>query len=253
MKRMHLKKRRSKKHKIVNSLTLIIILIILLIIYIFKVFNDKALPQLISYSEIETKKIVSSIINSTVVEEIANNIDIEDLFITTKDSEGNVKSIDFNTSEVNKILASSTKVVEKNLKYLETGDVEKLNLTNNILSNYDLEKLKKGIIYEVPSGIIFNNSLLNNIFPKIPVKMDLIGNIFCRLNTDIESYGINNALIKVNIGVEVEVKILMPFVSSSTKIQANIPVVIKIIEGNVPSYYFNGYLGTPSLTTDLSS
>lgn len=235
---MHLKKRRSKKHKIVNSLTLIIILIILLIIYIFKVFNDKALPQLISYSEIETKKIVSSIINSTVVEEIANNIDIEDLFITTKDSEGNVKSIDFNTSEVNKILASSTKVVEKNLKYLETGDVEKLNLTNNILSNYDLEKLKKGIIYEIPSGIVFNNSLVSNLGPKIPVRINLNGDVVTDIKTEVESYGINNALIKVSVNIKVYMQVIIPFKTKEIVVEANIPVVMKLVEGSVPSYYY---------------
>lgn len=172
---MHLKKRRSNKKRILNIITLLFILIIIAIIYVFRIFNEKALPQLISYSEIETKKIVITLIDNTVNEEISNNIDMDDLFITTKDNEGNIKSIDFNSSEVNKLLVDATKAVEQNLKYLETGEIEKLNLSNNI--NYDKEKFKNGIIYELPSGIIFNNVILNNIFPKIPVKMNLIGNI----------------------------------------------------------------------------
>lgn len=246
---MHLKKR--KKNKTFNFIVIIVVLIIISIVYIFKIFNEKALPQFISYSEIETKKIVSMIINSTITEGISNNIIMEDLFITTKDNNGNIESIDFNSSEVNKILSKSTKLVEQNLKYLETGKIEYLNLSNNLLSTYDKEKIHKGIIYELPSGIIFNNVILNNILPKIPVKINLIGNIFCKLNTEIESYGINNALIKVNIGVESEVKILLPFVSSNTKIETNIPIIIKIMEGKVPEYYFNGYLDTPILTSSI--
>ena len=103
----------------------------------------------------------------------------------------------------------------------------------------------------MPSGIIFNNVILNNILPKIPVKINLIGNIFCKLNTDVEDYGINNALIKVNINIEVEMKILLTFVSSNSKINVDVPIIMKIMEGNVPSYYFDGYLGSPSVTNKV--
>ena len=244
MKRMHLKKVKKRKNKVLNIIIIILILLLVCIFYLLRLFNQKALPQLIEYSKMETSKIVSSIISSTLVEEVADNTNMEDLFITLKDNEGNIKSIDFNSSEVNKILIIASKEIEKNLKYLESGNVDKLKLNNNVLQDYDKEKLKKGIIYELPSGIIFNNILLNNILPKIPIKMNLIGNVYSKLTTDIESYGINNALIKVNIEVEAEVKILMPFVSTTGNIESTIPIVMKVIEGNVPSYYFDGYLDT---------
>lgn len=242
MNRMRLKKYRKKKNKVINKILFILILLVISVIYIFKIFNSKALPQLISYSEIETKKIVSTLVSNTIIEEISNNTNINNFFITTKDNNGDIQSIDFNTSEVNKILNKSSKLVEQNLKYLETGEVNKLNLSN--LSSIDKEKLKKGIIYELPSGVILNNTILNNILPKIPIKMNLIGNVFTKITTDVESYGINNALLKVNINVEAEVKIIMPFVSSNTKINVDIPIIMKIIEGSVPSYYFGGYLGS---------
>lgn len=244
MKRMHLKKVRKRKNKVLNIIIIILILLSISIFYLLRLFNQKALPQLIEYSKMETSKIVSSIISSTVVEEVADSINTDELLITLKDSEGNIKSIDFNSSEVNKLLVSASRSIDKNLKYLESGNIDKLKLKNNVLQDYDKEKLKKGIIYELPSGIIFNNILLNNILPKIPIKMNLIGNIYSKISTDIEPYGINNALIKVNIEVEAEVKILMPFVSTTGNIDSTIPVIMKIIEGNVPSYYFDGYLNT---------
>lgn len=237
--RMRLKKYKREKTKMINKIFLIVILLVISIVYILKIFNEKALPQFINYSEIETKKIVSNIISNTVTEEITNNINMDDIFITLKDSNGDIQSIDFNSSEVNKILVNSSKSVEQNLKYLEKGEVDKLNI-----SNYDNEKFKNGIIYELPSGIIFNNSLLNNILPKIPIKMSLIGNVLAKLTTSVDSYGINNALIKVNINIEAEVKILMPFVSSNTVLNVDVPILMKIMEGNVPSYYFGGYLDT---------
>ena len=244
---MYLKKRKNNNY-ILNIITILFILILILLIYLLKMFNDKAVPQFISYSEIETKRIVSSVINDTVIQNTYKNSNIDSIFITSKDNNGNIISIDFDPNYVNKILVDTYKSVQKNLEYLENGDVEKLKLNNINLSKYDNKKLKQGIIYELPSGIIFNNVILNNIFPKIPVKMNLIGNIFCRLDTSVKAYGINNALITINVVVEVEVKILMPFVSQNAKIVESIPILIKLIEGNVPSYYFGKYPSSPSIS-----
>ena len=250
MNRMHLKKRKVKKNKIINKIIIILILLIIAIIYILKIFNEKAIPHIDSYSKIEANKIVSNVISSTVSENISKYENINDLIITNKDSTGNIKNIDFNMSLVNDVLVSSTKLIEQNLEYLESGNVDKLKLNSSLLSNK--KKLNKGIIYEVPSGVIFDNVLLNNIFPKIPVRLSLVGNIFCRINTDVKEYGINNALIKVNINVTVEVKILLPFISNNATIEVDIPILMKVIEGNVPSYYFDGYLSSPSITKSIS-
>ena len=248
MNKMHLKKYKNK-----NNLNIIIILTILIfigIIYILNLFNKKALPQFINYSKIETKKIISTVINTTVINETYNS-NLDDIFITTKDNNGDIKNIDFNPKYVNKILENVYSSVEKNITYLQNGEVEKLKLNNINLSKYNNDKLKKGILYELPSGIIFNNVLLNNIFPKIPIKIDLVGSMFCRLDTSVKSYGINNAVITVSVTVEVEIKILLPFVSENTKVKESIPILIKILEGSVPSYYFDGYLSNPSISKNV--
>lgn len=250
MNRMHLKKRKVKKNNIINKIIIILVLLIIAIIYILKIFNEKAIPHIDSYSKIEANKIVSNVISSTVSENISKYKNINDLIITNKDSTGNIKNIDFNMSLVNDVLVSSTKLIEQNLEYLESGNVDKLKLNSSLLSNK--KKLNKGIIYEVPSGVIFDNVLLNNIFPKIPVRLSLVGNIFCRINTDVKEYGINNALIKVNVNVTVEVKILLPFISNNATIEVDIPILMKVIEGNVPSYYFDGYLSSPSITKSIN-
>ena len=83
-----------------------------------------------------------------------------------------------------------------------------------------------------------NMKFFNNLFPKIPVRLNLVGTIFSKLTTDIESYGINNAILKVNVYVSAEVKVILPFKSENIMIDTSIPLIIKIIEGDIPSYYF---------------
>ena len=87
----------------------------------------------------------------------------------------------------------------ENDEYLFDEDKDTKNEINDIKNNLnkiDKNKLKKGIIYELPSGIIFNNAILNNIFPKIPIKISPTGSVMCKLLTDIKNYGINK---KINI------------------------------------------------------
>ena len=245
MNRMYLKKRKKFRIKKINLIIIVLILIIICVINILNLFNKKALPLFLEYSTIETKKIASLIITSTIIEDIANNTSLDDLFITLRDSNGVIKSIDFKSNEVNKLLVRASKLVENNLNYLETGQLDKLNSVKKTLSDYGSNKIRNGIIFEIPSGIIFNNSIVYNILPKIPVRLETMGNTICRLNTNIESYGINNALIKVSIDVIVDIKILLPFTSQMNTFTINIPIIMKVIEGNIPSYYYNGYLGSP--------
>jgi len=236
-----LKSQKNKNNKILKKIIIINILVLIGLIYVFRIFNKKAVPQFLEYSSIEVKRVIALLINKEVTNTISNAISYDDLFITTKDRDGNIVYIDFNSKEVNRILNEASKVVEDNINYLSNGDIDKLSNIDNL----NKEKIKKGIIYELPSGIIFNNAILNNIMPKIPVKIDLMSNVFCRINTDIKSYGINSALITVSINITASVKILLPFVSDTIELSQNVPIIIKLIEGSVPSYYFDGYLSNP--------
>jgi len=231
MKRMKLKKR--KKHKKTNIIIIIIILIIISSIYLLNLFSKKAIPIFLNYSEIEVKRVASLIVNNSLINEVGTKVVFDDLFVVKEDKEGNIVSMDINSAKVNNILVESSNVLEKNFKYLEEGNINKLKV-----DNLNINSKKKGVIYELPSGIIFDNVFLNNILPKIPVRLNLVGTIFCELTTDVESYGINNAIFRVNVHAKTELKVVLPFTNKNVKLEASIPIIIKIIEGDVPSYYF---------------
>ena len=185
-------------------IAIVILFLIICIYFVLRFINLKVNPVLLDYAELESRKLASIIINNAVSKNVTENIDIEELFLITRDSDGEIKTIDFNPITVNKILTQTTNSVQVNLKYIEQGKVELLDLTTNSLIDYDVSKLKQGIIYEIPSGVVFGNSFLANIGPKIPVKFSLVGDIVSYINTKVTDYGINNALIEVNIVLELE-------------------------------------------------
>lgn len=242
----------KRKQRKINRVILIILILIVIIILTLKFISLKANPVLLDYCEMESRKLVSIVINDAINKNITENIDIEELFIITKE-EDDIKAIDFNPITVNKILTETTALIQSNLKYLEQGKIELLNLTTNALVDYNQSKLKQGIIYEIPSGVIFGNSFLANVGPKIPVRFSLVGDIVSYVNTTVTDYGINNALIEVNVVLDLSFQIILPFVTDKTSINTTVPVALKLIQGNVPSYYLNGLnQNSPSIALPIN-
>lgn len=245
--RIHLKKRRkvfklkkSNKHKISKKDKIIIIffLIIVVVFFLINLIGKKITPILMTYAEKKAKSIATVMITEAVNNNVFKDMNKEDLFIEKKDNDGNIVSTDFNPVIVNTVLNKITIYVQNYLEQLESGGIDELELSSTILSSYDLEKLKKGIIYEIPSGIVFNNSLISNLGPKIPVKINLNGDVVSDIKTEVESYGINNALIKVSANVKVYMQVIIPFKTKEIVVETNIPIVMKLVEGSVPSYYY---------------
>lgn len=239
--RLHLKNNKYKFfHKKSNLIVLILMSIFMGIVWLFWFSNKRITPIIMDYAEIQAGRIATLVINQAITKEVTNEIEMEDLFIIIKDDNGNIKSMDFNPLAVNKMLSMVTSNVHMYLRSLENGDVDELGLLNGSLSEYNAEKLKQGIIYEVPTGVVFGNPMLYNIGPKVPVRLSLIGDIVSNIDTKITSYGINNALIEIIINISVVEQVMLPFASKKVTVSTNVPVAIKLVQGTVPNYYLNG-------------
>ena len=244
---MVLKKKKVFKNKI--SICIIIFIFLVVISFMFiNYYSNKAMPLLMTYAESETKRLVVLVINKAVTKQI-NNVDINDIFDVTYNNEGEVILVDFNSKRTSIALSTITSLVELNLKAIEEGKIDMLELPDNGLDSFNVELLEKGIILEVPFGVVSNSVLLSNIGPKIPVKLTLIGDVSSGFSTEVIEYGINNALIKLYIDVEVAARIVMPIITDDITINASIPIAMKVIQGKIPEYYMNGFTTRSNITT----
>lgn len=251
MSRMRLKRKiifKTKKNKF-NFIVYIIIALIISVFLLFRYINNRVSPLLLDYAEIESKKLSSIIVSKAINGEVAKELTVENLFIITKTDDGEIRTIDFNPVLVNQILLKATTAVQTNLKYLEDGDIDKLELGDNTLINYDPDNLREGIFYKVPTGIIFNNALLANLGPKIPVRFSLIGDIIANVITNVTNYGINNALIDAKIHLKLNQRVILPISTRDISVEVTVPIVLKIVQGVVPEYYFNGFSTNSELFT----
>ncbi len=214
-------------------LAFILIIIILGIIFSLNYIGNHITPIIENYAEKQAKKVAINIIIQAADPNLLK-IDNLELFKETKDG------IEYNTVILSKLLERISKNVRLYLKKIEEGKIDGLDITN-LDTNVNKSKLKNGIVYEVPMGVIFNNGLLANLGPKIPVKLNLVGDITTDIKTSVKEYGINNAVIQISVKVSVTEQVVIPFSKKEITIETDIPIALRLIKGEVPSYYMSPY------------
>lgn len=231
---------KNKVRSYKNKIKIIMLFVFLFSFLFLYILNKIAMPVILEYANIETKRMSIEVLRGVGLNEVNMLLKDKELFVMNKNNEGEIESIDFDTILINETLLVIAKNVRKRLKEVEKGE----NLPDEVYFDRDISKLKKGIVFEVPTGIIFKNSFLTNLGPSIPVKIKYLGNVGLDIKTSVTEYGINSALIKIYIYIEVEQSTILPFKTKTVKATSEIPVIIKVVKGNVPNYitgYNNSY------------
>lgn len=231
--KLNLKKQkiRLKKYKNItgSDITLLIMIIVLIISYIMlKVFTIKSEKILLNYAENKSKELSQLLVNNAL-EEIIIDANVEDIINLEKNQNNEIISLDFNNVKINEIELKISKNIQKNLKKLEE------NKKNSLTEKYYDDKID--IIYEVPMSIIYDVPILVGIGPKVPFKLDVLGNVKTNVITNIKEYGINNSLVEVILNMKINIQIILPFSSKNIIIESNVPLKTKVIQGKIPTYY----------------
>ncbi|MBQ8872091.1 MAG: sporulation protein YunB [Bacilli bacterium] len=249
-----MKKKRCVKAKVFHNKKIkIIVFTILFLMFstvlFLKFISNKMKDIFIHIAEEETKRLASIVVSNSVTKNVLKYLDTNTIFIITRGENNRIQTVDLDTEIVNKILLESAKIVSKNLTYLQKGMLEKIDMDESDFINVEEKEIRKGIFYKIPIGVATNNIFLSNLGPKIPVRIFLIGDLSTNLNNKITNYGLNNALFEVYINFEVVLTIILPFKSSSFKAHYVVPIASKLINGDLPNYYFNGYNQNSSILT----
>lgn len=224
---MHLK-RQKKSHKFI----IVLIILFVLLLLAFKKFIDVK-PLIISYSEMEANKLATLIINTAIIEE---NLE-EKMNNLYKLNDESIASIDYDTYKISGLLARLTLKIQNCFGAIEKNEIDEIGY--QVLQKYNYQNLKKGSIISIPLGYLTGSPFFTNVGPKIPLKIHLIGDVRTDIKTELKNYGLNNTLLKIYIYVEVVTQSVFPLVSNIQTTIVEYPVVLKIIQGKVPSYYMS--------------
>ena len=234
-----MKKQITIKHK--KRKRIIRVIIVILIMNIIFNFITKALtPKIIHYAELEIRKLSGIIITDSVKTEDLEKIDINNIYIITRNNKNEILTVDINTLALNTIVKESTKNIQENLKKLEQGKINTYNDEN-----------ENGVVLKVPLGQIYNSFILDNIGPNIPVKLKILGDIQSKTDTKIKNYGINNALLEITLEIKIKEEVILPITTKEIEVTQTIPLAIKMITGTVPNYYSNGINKTETFSIPI--
>lgn len=226
-----MKLKRYKEKKISSYISMSIILVVISLISSFIVidyFANRVNEILFPMAESQTRKVIAMIINKS-----CSNVNIgNNLYEINKDSNNEIKMLTYNSFEVTKLINQVTTNIENMISDIENG---KLDYYGNILNK------ENGVIAEIPFGVIFGNSLLANVGPKIKLRLNLLGDIISNIETEVKPYGINNAYVEIRIHLTITARIVLPFVSEKVVISNVIPLSMNIVQGNIPEAYISSY------------
>ncbi len=221
--RMYLRNNRKKFFK---KKAIILFLIVCIFFYSSRTLGNNLNHYYLNYSENEASRIITSSVLDAVNAEVLRELKNKDIYTIVYNKNNEVEMIDYNSYLINMFLRDITQSVTVQLSKRE-------DRSNNVS-------------FYIPMGSIFQNPILNNRGPKIPVRMELVGSVVTGINSKITSYGINNSLIELFVHVEVNERVILPVTAKSITIANDIPISYRIIKGKVPSYY-SGATGTNSI------
>ena len=157
-------------------------------------------------------------------------IDDQQLFTDTD------HTIEFNMVYINKICSQYVSDLENVLQLIQEGKYKKKN--QSIYNQY-LKEISdnQGIIASIPIGGLTGNVFLENIGPRLHVRYQTQSLVSSNISKTVKSYGINHVLVTIDLTVLIELQILIPFRAGNYKKSFQIPLVFKILEGEVPSWY----------------
>ena len=111
------------------TLLLIIILSSLICSYkLLKYYSVKMSPVVFSYAESEVKKLTTLIINKSITKQMSVGLDVDNLLNITRNNAGEIQMVSYNSITVTKLLNSVTNLVQLNIKSIEEGNIDLLEL-----------------------------------------------------------------------------------------------------------------------------
>lgn len=245
------KRRMYFKYVKINKSNRVVLLLGSLFIMVFACLyfiNLRIMPTYLEYAQVQTGKVASYVVNKAINSRTSSVLDVNDIIVPIPSDSNDMITTKFNTEIINQVRAETQALVKEYLEQAENGDLTNLPNLENV--EYDVGRMEAGdgIVFFVPLGQAVNIPIIGNLGPKIPIRFHIIGNVQSNVDTNITEFGINNAMVEVDVHLIVNVQIIVPFASKSSSVEQRIPVAMGLVQGTVPHIYTNGGDGVqPSL------
>lgn len=191
---------------------LTVILTLLLALTVAVVLHMK--PVVVDLATARTSNAVNRIVVAAVNDAVdSGRIDYEQLVDFDKDAEGHVTALRSNMAAFNRLQASIADDILQRMAEVSSTDLA------------------------IPIGTLTGSPLLAGRGPCLRVRMQSVGTATARFDNQFSSAGINQTRHRIILDVDVHVSILLPGLTTYTKVSNEISVAETVIVGGVPETY----------------
>lgn len=186
--------------------TLLLALTVAVVLHMKPVVVDLATARISN----AVNRIVVAAVNDAVD---SGRIDYEQLVDFDKDAEGHVTALRSNMAAFNRLQASIADDILQRMAEVSSTDLV------------------------IPIGTLTGSPLLAGRGPCLRVRMQSVGTATARFDNQFSSAGINQTRHRIILDVDVHVSILLPGLTTYTKVSNEISVAETVIVGGVPETY----------------
>lgn len=232
--------------RIMGITMIVFVLMVGLTIFIV---NKGIKPTLMDVADSLITDFATQGINEAV--KFAEDYDFEDVSDFTRDDDGDITSWRFDSAAINEINRYATDKVDEFFLRVNSGEVpneEESDLNLEYGDTVEDRRTEDPTLVEIPLGQVTGNTVLANLGPKVPVNLELVGNVQTDVVHETEDVGINGVLVKIYVHVESEVQIIIPFSTKVKKVSTDVYVTSGVVMGGVPDYYGGGKGNDPSIS-----
>ena len=206
--------RRPKKrwNKVLIALALFLFVVS---VVTFWTIDRRLRPTLLQISEARARQAATEVINKAINEKVVLAIRYEQLITIRPDSQGKIAMLQYNTGEISRLSAITAVHVQSALKEITS------------------------IKIRTPLGQVLGSQILAAWGPAIYVKVVPIGTVSTRVVDRFEQAGINQTRHKIYLVIEADVKIVIPLVTATAKVESQVPLTEATFMGEVRHFYFN--------------
>lgn len=171
-------------------------------------------PVVVDLATARTSNAVNRIVVAAVNDAVdSGRIDYEQLVDFDKDADGHVTALRSNMAAFNRLQASIADDILQRM-----AEVSSTDLT-------------------IPIGTLTGSPLLAGRGPCLRVRMQSVGTATARFDNQFSAAGINQTRHRIILNVDVHVSILLPGLTTYTKVSNEISVAETVIVGGVPETY----------------
>ncbi len=208
--------KRYKKKRDFPILILKLAFLISLICLCVTYFYNQIRPIIISAANNQARVEVTRMLNQTVLKELSENkIDYTDIIQVSRDSYGNVTSIETNTAAVNSFKAKIISAVLTKTRSLEERDLN------------------------IPIGTLSDVPFLLGKGPKVNFKITSSGYADAKFESEFFSSGINQTCHRIKLIITTDVYALVPGFITKATVTSDYYIAETIIVGKTPDFFAN--------------